>query len=68
MFISGIIAVPITYFMASEWLSNYAFRVDINPWMFIVPLIVVIIVAALSVLPESIKVALVKPANYLRNE
>ena len=68
VFISGVIALPITYFMASEWLSNYAFRVDIIPWMFIVPLIVVIAVAALSVLPESIKVALVKPANYLRNE
>lgn len=68
VFVSGVIALPITYFMASEWLSNYAFRVDINPWMFIVPLIVVVIVAALSVLPESIKVALVKPANYLRNE
>ncbi len=54
--------------MASEWLSNYAFRVDINPWMFVIPLIVVVIVAALSVLPESIKVALVKPVNYLRNE
>ncbi|MDO5980772.1 ABC transporter permease [Flavivirga spongiicola] len=68
VFISGVIAIPITYFMASEWLSNYAFRVDINLWMFMAPLIVVIIVAALSVLPESIKVALVKPANYLRNE
>ena len=68
VFISGLIAIPITYFMASEWLSNYAFRVDISPWMFIVPLTVVIIVAGLSVLPESLKVALVKPADYLRNE
>ena len=68
VFISGVVAIPITYFMASEWLSNYAFKTDINPWMFIVPLLVVIVVAALSVLPESIKVALVKPVNYLRNE
>ena len=68
VFISGVIAIPITYFMASEWLSNYTFRVTINLWMFVIPLIVVVIVAALSVLPESIKVALVKPANYLRNE
>lgn len=68
VFISGLIAIPITYFMAAEWLSNYAFRVAINPWMFIVPLIVVIVVAALSVMPESIKVTMVKPANYLRNE
>lgn len=68
VFISGLIAIPITYFLTSEWLSDYAFRVALSPWMFVVPFLLVIVVAALSVLPESIKVALLKPANYLRNE
>ncbi len=66
--ISGLITIPITYFMAVEWLSDYAFRIAINPWMFIIPLSLVIIIAALSVLPESIKVALLNPSKYLRNE
>jgi putative ABC transport system permease protein len=66
--ISGLIAIPITYFMAAEWLSDYAFRITINPWMFIIPLSLVIAIAALSVLPESIKVALLNPSKYLRNE
>ena len=66
--ISGLIALPLTYFMAQEWLSGYAFRVDISIWMFLVPLITVLLVAALSVLPQSIKVALINPADSLRNE
>ena len=68
VFISGIIAIPITYFFADEWLSGYAFRTTLNPWMFILPLSLVVIVAALSVLPESIKVAFVNPARYLKDE
>ncbi|GAA3555679.1 ABC transporter permease [Snuella lapsa] len=66
--VSGLIAIPITYLTATEWLSNYAFRVSMNPFMFIVPMVLVTAVALLSVLPESLKVTLVKPANYLRNE
>ncbi len=66
--LSGLIAIPITYFMASEWLSNYAFSIVITPWMFLIPLALVVIVAALSVLPESIKVAFLNPSKYLRNE
>lgn len=66
--LSGIIAIPITYFMASEWLSDYAFRIILNPWMFALPLSLVVLVAALSVIPESLKVSLFNPANYLRNE
>jgi len=68
VFISGLIAVPITYFLASKWLSNYVFRTAITIWMFVIPLLLVFVVATLSVLPESLKVALVKPADYLRNE
>lgn len=66
--ISGIIAIPVTYYIASQWLSNYAFQIQLNPLMFITPLTLVIIVAAISVLPESIKVALLNSAKYLRNE
>ncbi|MEO1011254.1 MAG: ABC transporter permease [Bacteroidota bacterium] len=66
--ISGVVALPITYFLASEWLSNYAFKVSMNPLMFLVPLLLVMVVAALSILPESIKVALLNPSKYLRDE
>ncbi|MEM9141560.1 MAG: ABC transporter permease [Bacteroidota bacterium] len=66
--ISGVIALPITYFLASEWLSNYAFKVAMDPFMFLAPLMLVLVVAALSILPESLKVALLNPAKYLRDE
>lgn len=66
--ISGLIAAPITYFFADEWLSDYAFRTALSLWMFVVPISLVVVIAALSVLPECIKVAFVNPAKYLKNE
>jgi len=68
VFISSLISIPITYVIAKQWLSGYAFKIHLNPWMFMIPLSLVIIIAALSVLPESIKVASLNPSKYLKNE
>ena len=68
VFMSGLLALPVTYFMAKEWLSEYAFRIDISLWMFVIPLFAVMVVAALSVLPQSIRVGLVNPIESLRDE
>ncbi|XOV95251.1 MAG: ABC transporter permease [Bacteroidota bacterium] len=66
--ISGIATLPLVYFAAKSWLDGYAFRMDMNIWMFIVPLCVVVLVAILSISVQSIRAALVNPAEALRNE
>ena len=65
---SGAISLPVIYFIAKNWLDNYAFKVAISPWMFLVPLFLVLLVALLSILAQSLKSALVNPAASLRNE
>ena len=66
--LAGAIALPLIYFITGKWLENYAFKIEISLWMFVVPLMVVMIVAALSILAQSLKTALVNPAESLRNE
>lgn len=66
--ISGAIALPVIYFLIQKWLENYAFRIDMGIWMFLVPLLIVMVVAALSILAQSLKTAFVNPAESLRNE
>ena len=66
--LSGAIALPIIYFVTQKWLEKYAFKIDLSIWMFVVPLIVVLLVAALSILSQSFKTAMVNPAESLRNE
>lgn len=66
--VSGAIAIPIVYFFVKNWLEGYAFKIDMTLWMFIVPLVVVLLVALLSILSQSLKTAWVNPADSLRND
>lgn len=65
---SSMIALPVIYFLTKKWLENYAFKVNMGLWMFLVPLMIVILVATLSILAQSLKTALVNPAETLRSE
>lgn len=66
--ISGIIAIPIVYFILKQWLENYAFSIEMGPWMFILPLIIVILVAVLAISSQVLKTAFINPAISLRDE
>ena len=66
--ISSVIALPIIYFITKKWLENYAFKIEIGLWMFLVPLLVVMLVATLSILAQSLKAALINPSESLRTE
>jgi putative ABC transport system permease protein len=54
--------------MASKWLEEFAFSIDIAWWMFAIPGVLVIIIALLTVSYQSIKAALANPVKSLRNE
>nr|WP_299386349.1 ABC transporter permease [Allomuricauda sp.] len=66
--ISSLIALPAIYFLTKKWLQGYAFKIELQIWMFLVPLLIVLLVAALSILAQSLKTALVNPADSLRTE
>lgn len=66
--ISGLIALPITYFVTGKWLEGYAYKVEVNVWMFLLPLFMVTLVAFISVFFQSLRAASVNPADSLRSE
>ncbi len=66
--ISGGIALPIVFFITKKWLESYAFQVGIAAWMFLVPLLIVMIVALLAILTQSVKTAYINPADTLKSE
>lgn len=66
--ISGAIALPIIYFITKKWLEGYAFKIEMGIWMFAVPLLIVMLVALLSIISQSLRTAMVNPADTLRSE
>jgi putative ABC transport system permease protein len=66
--ISYAIAIPVTYYLLIQWLSNYAFQTDINAWMFILPALLILSIAILTISTQTIRAASANPVKNLRTE
>ncbi|MDR9416278.1 MAG: FtsX-like permease family protein [Gracilimonas sp.] len=66
--ISMLIAGPIAYFGVMKWLSNYAYRIDINPLVFVLVALLTLIIASIAVSSQTLKAAHQNPVQSLRNE
>jgi putative ABC transport system permease protein len=67
--IAWTIAIPVSNFFATEWLQNFAFKANISWWLLgVLPGILVLLVALLSVTGQTWKAAQTNPVESLRNE
>jgi putative ABC transport system permease protein len=66
--LAGLVALPVAYWLMRRWLTNYAYHVDLGWWFFLIPLLAVIAIAALTVSWQSIRAATANPVDALRNE
>jgi putative ABC transport system permease protein len=63
-----VIATPLAWYFMKKWLSDFAYRIDIQWWMFAVAGAVAVAVAFLTVSFQSVKAALANPVKSLRSE
>jgi len=63
-----IIATPIAYYAAQQWLQNFAYRTPISWWIFILAGIFALFIVMLTVSWQSFKVARRNPVEALRYE
>ncbi len=68
VFISNLIAWPIAWFMLNKWLQDFAYRVDISWWVFVVAGVAALLIALLTVSFQAIKAAITNPVKSLRSE
>ncbi len=66
--IAILLASPVAYFFMREWLSDFAYRIDIQWWMFAIAGALAIVIAVLTVGFQSVKAALANPVQSLRSE
>ena len=66
--IAAVVASPPAFFLARQWLRDFAYRAPIRPWMFAATAAAVLAVAFLSVAYRAIKAAAANPVETLRNE
>ncbi|MDP8322751.1 MAG: ABC transporter permease [Candidatus Stygibacter australis] len=63
-----IIAVPVIWYLMDKWLSTYAYRIKINPLVFLIAAVITIIVALGTILIHSLRSANRNPSEILKYE
>jgi putative ABC transport system permease protein len=66
--IANIIAWPVAWYMLNNWLQDFAYRIDISWWVFIVTGIVSLLIALVTVSFQAIRAAVANPVKSLRTE
>lgn len=68
LFLSNAVAIPVTSFIMTKWLQNFAYRIDINSTTFIICCLMSLLTAFLTVIYHSAKAALCNPVDSIKYE
>jgi putative ABC transport system permease protein len=66
--IATLIAIPAGYYLMSNWLQNYAYRIPIHWWIFALAALLAAFIAIITVSFQAFKAAMVNPVKSLRSE
>ncbi|MBL7825396.1 MAG: ABC transporter permease [Saprospiraceae bacterium] len=68
VFLALLIATPLAWYFMDHWLSDFAFRIDIQWWVFGITGLTALLIAFITVSYQSIRAALSNPVKALRSE
>jgi len=66
--VANLFAWPVAYYFMNKWLSNFAYRTDLNIWIFAASGFLALLIAVLTVSFHAIKAATANPVESLRYE
>jgi putative ABC transport system permease protein len=66
--IAIVIALPLSYLIAKNWLDGFAYRINLEWWYFYGSGLIIITIALFTVSFQSVKAALINPVKSLRSE
>lgn len=62
------ISGPVAWYLMSQWLQNFEYRITIEWWIFVLAGLLALSIAFLTISFRAIKAALMNPVKSLRNE
>ena len=66
--ISFLVAAPVAWYFMHQWLKDFAYRVDISWWIFLVAGFTAVLIALFTISFQAIKAAIANPVKSLRSE
>ncbi|MEI9908186.1 MAG: ABC transporter permease [Bacteroidota bacterium] len=68
IFIAGVIACPVAWFIMNGWLSDYAYRISLTAAPFVISVAGLALITALLIVVQTIKAGTANPVKNLRTE
>ncbi|NOQ23839.1 MAG: FtsX-like permease family protein [Bacteroidales bacterium] len=65
--VAMVLAFPLAYLFLRNWLNNFAVKVELTPWLFILAAVIMFVILLLVLLYAIIKAVVVSPTVVLRN-
>ncbi|MEO1253894.1 MAG: ABC transporter permease, partial [Bacteroidota bacterium] len=66
--VAFLISIPVSYYSLNEWLNNFAFRVNIAVWPFVVAGSIALLISFATVAFHGLKASLINPIDTLKHE
>ena len=66
--IAAVVIIPISYYMITEWMGNFAYQTDLNYFTFGIVAVLALVFAFLTVAFHSLKTARTNPVDSLKYE
>jgi putative ABC transport system permease protein len=66
--IAIVIATPVAWYSMNKWLQDFAYRININWWVFAIAGLSAIVIAIITISYQAIKAAIANPVKSLRTE
>ena len=68
VFIALLVAVPIGWYIMNNWLEDFAYRINLNWWVFAVAGIAALLIAVATITLQVLRAAVDNPVKSLRSE
>ena len=68
VFVAVLVASPLAWYIMNNWLQDYAYRINIQWWVFVMAAFLALLIAFLTVSIQAIKASVANPVNSLRTE
>ncbi len=66
--IASVFSYPIGYYISAKWLENFAYRINLSVWVFIMIFLLIFALSFIIVFYQTVRVALLNPSDTLRYE
>lgn len=66
--LANIVAWPVAYLAAQQWLQNFVYRIELGAWIFLLAGVLAILIALTTISIQAIRASLANPVDSLRYE